>query len=157
MVEFPFHSGGYFTWLEHVLEAPGDVLEREVGFARGSLAGGWKLLTPHAPLAPWNIVLKGSTRWSDGKLKDGRDIDCVIAGRSDAAESRLKVARFFDRGLDRRPVKILPNTRPDAYPAAEGAAVPQFKLRESVAWVLVLDVHPGGVARRREVAAALGL
>jgi hypothetical protein len=149
-----FLSAGYFTWLGHILDKPPAILERDVGFAPGSLAGGWKLLSPRFPIEASNIVLEGSTRWSGGMMSSGARITDVIAGRTDAAKAQEKVARFFDRGLDRRPAKILSNTHPTAYPNAP-VGVPQFTLRRPVEWVILAQIPPGGVATRNYVAAAL--
>jgi hypothetical protein len=129
-------------------------LETRIGYSTGSLRNGWKLFTPRFPLVAANIDLRGSTRYSDGKMSDGRYIAEVLAARTDVAAARVKVASFFDRGLDRRPVKVFVNPAPNSYPPAPGVGLPQFKLFSEVEWVFVLDVAAGTVLTRTAVMSA---
>lgn len=149
-----FRSAGYFTWLAMLYDTSSHELETVIGYSAGSLQKGWKLFTPRFPLAAANIDLRGSTRYADGKMPDGRKIEEVLAARTDVAAARNKVANFFDRGLDRRPVKIVVRPPPISYPPAPTIGRPQFKLTTEVEWVFVLDVPAGTVLTR---AAAAGV
>jgi hypothetical protein len=149
-----FRSAGYFTWLAMLYDTSSHELETAIGFSAGSLRNGWKLFTPRFPLAAANIDLRGSTRYSDGKMPDGRQIEEVLAARMDVTVARKKVANFFDRGLDRRPVKIVVEPPPTSYPPAPGVGRPQFKLMTEVEWVFVLDVPAGSVLTRATAASA---
>lgn len=144
-------SAGYFTWLKFLLDQSPAQLENRIGYSPGTLAAGWLLLSPRAPLAPNNIDLRGSSRWPDGKLPDGRQIGSVISSRSDLAEAQNKLASFFDQGMDRRPAKVRPNLCPQAYPAATPTGIPQFKLVRAVEWVVLAKVDPGGVLQRSAI------
>jgi hypothetical protein len=135
-------------------EKNGAALETAVGFSPGSLKNGWKLFTPRLPLEATDIDLQASTRYSNGLMPDGRRIAEVLAARTDVAAARVKVASFFDRGLDRRPVKVMPNSKPTAYPSAPGVGLPQFKLLRRVEWVFVLEVAPGSALTRAAAATA---
>lgn len=147
-------SAGYFTWLAMLYNKSPPALETAIGFSAGSLRNGWELFTPRMPLVASNIDLHGSTRYSAGVMPDGRRIADVLAGRTDVAAAREKVASFFDRGLDRRPVKLLPRTQPTAYPPAAGVGLPQFKLLHAVEWVFVLEVGAGSMLTRWLAASA---
>ena len=147
-------SAGYFTWLATLYHKSPPALETAIGFSAGSLRNGWDLFTPRLPLLPSNIDLRGSTRYSDGVMPDGRRIADVLAGRTDIAAAREKVASFFDRGLDRRPVKLLPRTQPTAYPPVSGIGLPQFKLLHAVEWVFVLEVGAGSLLTRASAVSA---
>lgn len=136
-------SAGYFTWLAMLLDKRAPALELAIGFHAGSLANGWKLFTPRVPLAASNVDLRGSTRYADGVMPDGRRIGAVLAGRTDVPAARAKVASFFDRGVDRRPVKVVTDRAPLSYPPAPGVGLPQFKLFTPIEWVFVLEVPPG--------------
>jgi hypothetical protein len=149
-----FQSAGYFTWLAMLYNTPSHELETAIGYSGGSLRNGWKLFTPRFPIAAANIDLRGSTRYSDGKMPDGRQIEDVLAARTDVAAARKKVASFFDRGLDRRPVKIVVKPAPISYPPAPNVGRPQFKLMTEVEWVFVLDVPAGSVLTRATAASA---
>jgi hypothetical protein len=126
-----------------------------MGFSVGSLHSGWRLFTPSLPLLGTNLDLRGSTRYSDGKMPDGRRIGDVLATRTDVVNARAKVARFFARGLDRRPVKVLPNFRPTSYPPAPEVGLPQFKLFSPVDWIFVLEVPPSGALTPAAAASAV--
>jgi len=91
----------------------------------------------------------------DGIMKDGRAIADLIAARADVAALQEKVAAFFDRGIDRRPAKVLPVIRDGTYPAAENITVPQFKLIAPIEWVVLLDIKPGSVLTRSAAARAV--
>lgn len=145
-------SAGYFTWLAMLYNKGGTELEKAIGFSAGSLRNGWKLYTPRRPIAAPNIDLRGSTRYSDGKMPDGRQIGDVLAARTDVAAARNKVASFFDRGLDRRPVKLIVSPPPTCYPPAPNVGLPQFKLFTQVEWVFILYV-PSGLPLTRAAAA----
>jgi hypothetical protein len=147
-------SAGYFTWLAMLYNATSQELETAIGYSAGSLRNGWKLFTPRFPLEAANIDLRGSTRYSGGKMPDGRQIEDVLAARTDVTVARKKVASFFDRGLDRRPVKIVLHPAPISYPPAPGVGRPQFKLMTEVEWVFVLDVSAGSVLTRAIAASA---
>ena len=75
-------SAGYFTWLDRLYDKTSPELEKAIGFSAGSLRNGWQLYTPRAPIAASNIDLRGSTRYSDGKMPDGRQIAEVLANRT---------------------------------------------------------------------------
>ena len=147
-------SAGYFTWLAMLYNRGSPELEKAIGFSAGSLRNGWKLYTPRLPIAATNIDLRGSTRYSDGKMPDGRQIADVLANRTDVAAARNKVASFLDRGLDRRPVKIMVNPPPTSYPPAPDVGLPQFKLFTAIEWVFVLDVSSGLALTRATAATA---
>jgi len=147
-------SAGYFTWLAMLYDKSPPTLETAIGFSPGSLRNGWDLFSPRAPLRASNLDLRGSTRYSDGIMPDGRQIADVLAGRTDVAAARGKVANFFDRGLDRRPVKVVSRTMPTSYPPAPGVGLPQFKLLSAVEWVFVLEVPPGLMLTRALAACA---
>jgi hypothetical protein len=149
-----FKSDGYFTWLAMLYNTTSQELETVIGYSGGSLRNGWKLFTPRFPLEAANIDLRGSTRYSDGKMPDGRQIEEVLAARTDVTAARRKVASFFDRGLDRRPVKIVVTPKPISYPPAPGIGRPQFKLIAAVEWVFVLAVPAGSVLSRAAAASA---
>jgi hypothetical protein len=146
-------SAGYFTWLDRLYDKTSPELEKAIGFSAGSLRNGWQLYTPRAPIAASNIDLRGSTRYSDGKMPDGRQIAEVLANRTDVAAARTKVASFFDRGLGHRPVKVMVNPPPTSYPPAPEVGLPQFKLFTAIEWVFVLDV-PANFAVTRATAAS---
>jgi len=149
-----FESAGYFTWLAMLYNTTTQELETVIGYSAGSLRNGWKLYSPRFPLAAVNIDLRGSTRYSDGKMPDGHQIEDVLAARTDVAAARRKVASFFDRGLDRRPVKIVVKPDPISYPPAPGVGRPQFKLMTRVEWMFVLEVPAGSVLTRAMAASA---
>jgi hypothetical protein len=149
-----FRSAGYFTWLAMLYNATSHELETVVGYSAGSLRNGWKLFTPRFPITAANIDLRGSTRYPGGKMRDGRQIEEVLAARTDVTAARKKVANFFDRGLDRRPVKIVVRPPPISYPPAPGVGRPQFKLMTEIEWVFVLDVPAGSVLTRATAASA---
>jgi hypothetical protein len=149
-------SDGYFTWLVHLYDKLPTTLESQLGYAPGVLRLGWRLVSPRVPLSGADIDLRGSTRWCDGFLPDGRQIGSVIAERSDPDRARDQLARFFDRGLDRRPAKVLPNApRPHGYVSAKGGGIPQFKLLHPVEWVVLADIGPAEVLRRTAVQGAV--
>jgi len=131
------------------------LLEQQVGYSSGRLAQGWSLLSPRFPIAAGNIGFRGSSRLPDGRFEDGRAIADLIAARSDVAASQKKVAAFFDRGIDRRPAKVLPVIRDGTYPAAKAITVPQFELISEIEWVVLLDISPGSVLTRSAVQSAL--
>ena len=134
-----------------LFDKPATELENKLGYAPGTLAAGWSLLSPSMPIAPSNIDLRGSTRWPEGKMPNGKEINSIIASRLDVPAAQKKLATFFDRGLDRRPAKVLPKLDPIAYPPARPIGIPQFKLRNPVNWVVLADVKPGDVLRRGDV------
>ena len=145
-------SSGYFTWLRFLYDVPAPELARRLGFAPlDVLAGGWVLWSPTHPIPADLIVFRGSTRWSDGILPDGRQVGDLIATQSDARMLASRVAGFFDRGLDHRPAKVGPRLKPTSYPSAVGGGIPQFKLRQSIEWTALLDVPPGAVLTRAMV------
>jgi len=150
-----FESAGYFTWMRFLLEQPSARLETLLGYSIDTLADGWALACPLLPLLPSDIDLRGSTRWSDGLLPDGRPISAAIAQRSPLEDAQRKLAAFVDRGLERRPAKVLPRRTPARYPAAVGGGIPQFKLHRPIAWRVLVQVEPGTLLRREQVAAAL--
>ncbi|MBS0530022.1 MAG: hypothetical protein JSS22_11620 [Proteobacteria bacterium] len=144
-------SDGYFTWLKFLLDKSASELENKVGYSPDALAAGWKLLSPRFPIAPHNIDLRGSSRWSEGILPDGRNIGSVLSARLSLSDAQKKLATFFDQGLDRRPAKIRPNSKPAAYPAAKPVGIPQFKLAAEIDWVVLADVAPGKILRRADI------
>lgn len=148
-------SAGFFTWLAHLYDKSPAALESQLGYAPGALRLGWRLVSPRAPLSAASIDLRGSTRWCDGVLPDGRQIGAVIAERADPDRARAQLARFFDRGLDRRPAKVVPNARPDGYVPANGTGIPQFKLLHPVDWSVLVEVGPADMLRRAAVQRAL--
>ena len=148
-------SSGYFTWMSNLFEKSGPDLERQIGFSPGSLREGWRLLSPVVPIAASNIDFRGSSRLPDGRMPDGRLIGDVIAARSDVSASRQKVAAFLDRGFDRRPAKVQPNSAPTFYPPAPNVGIPQFKLFTAVDWVVLLEIRPGAVLTRAAAEAAV--
>src|SRR5262249_20994144 len=83
---------------------------------------------------------------------DVKSVMCSLAEPTLAA--RKKVATFFDRGLDRRPVKVVVVPSPASYPPAKDVGVPQFKLFFAIEWVFVLDVSSGSVLTRAVAACA---
>ncbi len=150
-----FSSSGYFTWLAHLYDKSPSALESKLGYAPGALRLGWRLALPRVPLPGASIDLRGSTRWCDGIMPDGRQIGAVIAERTDVARARLLLARFFDGGLDRRPAKVLPIARSDGYKDADGTGIPQFKLLHPVEWEVLLELGPAGILRRAAVMQAM--
>jgi len=148
-------SAGYFTWLSNLYGKSSFQLEQQIGYSSGRLANGWRLLSPRFPIAANNIAFRGSSRLPNGIMPDGRAIADVIASRSDVAASQQKVAAFFDRGLDRRPAKVLPINRNGTYPAATGVTVPQFELISEIQWVVLLEIGPGSILTRQDVQNAL--
>jgi hypothetical protein len=148
-------SDGYFTWMSNLYGKSCGQLEQQVGFSLGSLAKGWKLLSPRVPIAAANIDFRGSSRLPDGIMPDGRSIASVIAARSNVAESQKKVAAYFDQGVDRRPAKVYPNIKPAYYPSALARTVPQFKLILSIDWVVLLEILPGNVLTQAAAKAAI--
>jgi hypothetical protein len=148
-------SSGYFTWMSNLFDKSTFTLEQQVGFSSGRLAQGWRLLSPRFPIAASNIAFRGSSRLPDGIMKDGRAIADLIAARADVVALQKKVAAFFDRGIDRRPAKVLPVIREGTYPAAEDVTVPQFKLLSEIEWVVLLDIKPGSVLTRSAALRAL--
>ena len=136
---------GYFTMLKYLLYQSPAQLEIKLGYSSGTLGNGWVLLSPRMPLAPHNIDLRGSTRWPEGKLPDGREIGSILSTRLDLSDAQIKVVNYFDRGLDNRPVKVLSNLKPSGYPAATPSGIPQFKLRDPVWWVVLANISPGSV------------
>jgi hypothetical protein len=151
----PISSSGYFTLLAYLLGKPAGTLESDLGFSGGALSGGWHLYSPGAPLSAPNTDLRGSTGLPDGRLPDGRYIADVIAQRADTAALRRKVAAFFDRGLERRPCKVVRvSTQDIRYPPAP-RGIPQFKLHTAVDWVWLATIAPGKVLERAAVVRAL--
>jgi hypothetical protein len=148
-------TDGYFTWMQFLFDTPSWRLEQLLGFSPESLKAGWLLASPQFPLAPADIDLRGSTRWSDGVMKDGRAIGALIAERSSLSGAQRKLASFFDRGPDRRPAKVFPHNRPTAYPAADGGGIPQFRLNRPLRWQVLLEVPPGQQLDRARLLRAL--
>jgi hypothetical protein len=149
-----FRSAGYFTWLAMLYDKPSPDLERAIGYSAGSLGNGWQLFTPRFPIDAANIDLRGNTRYADGVMPDGRLVGEVLARRTDVPAARVKVATFFDRGLDRRPVKVVVSPSPASYPPAIGFGLPQFKLLVAIEWVFVLDVPAGSMLTREAATSA---
>jgi len=148
-------SDGYFTILRYLLGKSSIQLESDLGFEKGALAGGWHLYSPRRPLHASNIELRGSTGLINSRLADGRLICDVIAGRADVAALRGKVAAFFDRGLERRPCKVVRMSRDTiSYPAAQ-RGIPQFKLHTPVEWTWLATVAPGDSVSMATVTKAL--
>ena len=144
-------SAGYFTWLKFLLDKPSSELERLIGYSPGSLAAGWKLLSPELPLSPQNIDLRGSTRWPDGVMRDRKPIGSAIASRSDVPQLQNKIVSFFDRGLERHPAKVFSNSKPQGYPAASPVGIPQFKLVLPISWVVIATMNPGEILRKADI------
>jgi hypothetical protein len=143
--------GGYFTWLKMVCDKPAAQLAADLGFAPGSLDDGWCLLMPRWPISASQLELRGTTRWPIGMLPNGDKIADLIEQRSDAHEAKRRVASFFDKHPDHRPVKVLPPNRPDHYPPAEPVGIPQFELLQAIDWVVVKSIPQGGVLRQGSV------
>ncbi|HEV7914162.1 MAG TPA: hypothetical protein VGP22_10360 [Albitalea sp.] len=151
----PISSDGYFTILKYLLGKPSQVLEDHLGFSKSALAGGWHLYSPKVPLSAVNIDLRGSTGLPDGRLPDGRWIADVISERADVMALRRKVSSFFDKGLDRRPCKVVRISQEAiGYPKAD-QGIPQFRLHTAVDWVWLATVAPGEVLERSTVRSAL--
>ena len=140
------HSGGYFTLLQYLLNEHAMVLEQRIGYKPGALSLGWRLLTPCFPLKSTDIDIHGSTRFMNGLRNDNRQIREIILQRVELAETQRRLARFFDRGLERRPAKVMPRQERSLIgyvPAEQG--IPQFKLTRSIEWFVVADVAPSRV------------
>lgn len=138
-------SAGYFTWLGMIYGKSASMLAADLGFAPGSLDAGWILLMPRRPIDAASLDLRGTTRWPDGVLPNGKQIADLIAGRSDVEEAKRRVVAFFDRRPEHRPAKVQPLASPNAYPPASPVGVPQFKLLFPVEWVVVKTIDRGGV------------
>ena len=148
-------SDGYFTILKYLLNKSAEQLEDDLGFEENSLAGGWHLYSPRLPLRAANIDLQGSTGLEDSRLPNGRLISEVIAGRADVATLRQKVSSFFDRGLERRPCKVV-RLSPDRIEFVKATrGIPQFKLHTAIEWTWLATVAPGGHLTVSRVVAAL--
>lgn len=142
-------SAGYFTYLKWIVNKTPAQLETALGYTRGSLASGWELWAPSAPIVASNLDLRGSTRFEDGIVPSGsmkgRPIGDVLGQRMDLSAARGTMAAFFDRGIDQRPVKVRSKGPAGYEPAPHGSAIPQFKLFEEIEWVVVATVPAGGI------------
>lgn len=143
--------GGYFTWLKMVCGKPAAQLAADLGFAPGSLDNGWCLLMPRWPISASQLELRGTTRWPNGMLPNGDKIADLIEQRSNAQEAKRRVASFFDKHPDHRPVKVLPPSSPAHYPPADPVGIPQFELLQVIDWVVVKNIPKGGVLRQGSV------
>ncbi len=143
---------GYFTWIAFVVDVPPDRLESRLGYARGALASGWDLLVPVRAIPADLIDLRGTTRWSDGVMPDGRSASEMLAQRGAYAPARAKVEAFFGRRWQNTPAKVAPLDTPDGYPpATEG--IPQFRLLQKIEWSVRWRVPAGGMLSRDQAAA----
>jgi hypothetical protein len=151
----PIISDGYFTWMAMLFDTETEALERLIGYAIGTLARGWLLMSPRFPIAPANLDLRGSSRWEDGQLPDGRTIGAVLSERTDLAAAECKLATFFDKCLDRRPAKVRPLavTTARSFVPATPVGIPQFKLFAPIEWMILAEVPRGAVLRRQDVRA----
>ncbi len=134
---------GDFTLLRYIQDLAAADLERWVGFHKGRLDEGFRIvvLADNELIGPQDFELSASTRWSAGKMPctAGDNITDVLLARGQDPEAlKAKVARFFAMGEGNRPAKVLPNRRHDAqchYPDAEAlgpgkkSGVPQFHLK----------------------------
>ena len=147
-------NDGYFTTLKFVATLNAADLERTVGFERGRLKSGFRLvvLAGSETLAPDDFELAASTRYSGGIIKQAADgsgmgIEQILTEQGqDVASLKLKVSKFFSRRGDNTPTKVLPNLRhtdgmkyPDAEALGPGilSGVPQFKLLKPKKFVIV--------------------
>lgn len=138
---------GYFTWIGFLVDMPPERLEGRLGYSPGALASGWDLLVPVRPIPADLIDLRGTTRWSDGVMPDGRSANVMLAQRGAYAVARARVEAFLGRRWQNTPAKVKPLCSPDGYPpATEG--IPQFRLWQSIEWSACLRVPPGGVLSR---------
>ena len=139
--------------LRYLIHRTDAELEKTVGFHRGRLAPGYKImmLLPEDALAPHDFELGASTRWSGGWLEGGKKISEMLVDRGkNPTELRERVARFFASDRINTPAKILPNWVHEDwmhYPDAEGigpnlgSGIPQFKLLKSRRFVEVRSLR----------------
>jgi len=146
---------GNFTMLGFVDSWGAADLERRVGFHAGRLSQGFAIiaLTSGQRLAPHELELQGSSRWSGGFVTDseGRvELEGLLLSRGqDVQRLKEKVCDFFGRGGARTPAKVVPFAEhlpgmqyPDAEAIAPGirSGVPQFNLLVPKAFSVV-KVH----------------
>lgn len=151
---------GCFTIYKYIKSLDRKDLERTLGFHHGRLDAGFKLVV----LAPGYILnindfdLDSSTRWSGGKIGKHKDsIDSLLFARGIQQEdiNKLKnmvVERWFSKGGDYSPAKVLPNLLHEdwmKYPNAEAlglgipSGVPQFLLKKNSYPFLVVKEEGG--------------
>ncbi len=145
---------GFFTTLRFLQGRSAPDLERAVGFGQGRLASGFKLvvLAEDETIAPGELSLKASSRWSAGLVKsassgEGKEItDLLLARGQDPDQLKQSVLDFFSRRGLHTPAKILPNLRhtpamqyPDAEALGPGirSGIPQFELLVAKRFVIV--------------------
>jgi hypothetical protein len=141
---------GLFTWLVFLFDKRATELENKLGYAPGTLAAGWSCCRLIAcQIAQSNIDLRGTmARRKNAERKGDKFDNCFPLG---CARGPKKLAPFLDRGLDRRPAKVLPKLDPIADPPARPIGIPQFKFRNPVNLVVLADVKAGNVLRRGDV------
>lgn len=152
------HSGD-FTMLKYISALSGPDLERTVGYERGRLKAGFRIvaLANDELLSRDDFTLGSTTGNSGGVVKtlaggEQVGIEQLLRERhQDVDALKEKVARFFARRDGNTPAKVLPNQPPTAdmkYPNAEAlgpgirSGVPQFKLVKPKRFVVVRE-EPG--------------
>jgi hypothetical protein len=148
-------KGDFTIWKAIKDVAPKD-LERYVGFEEGRLKAGFKIIcmVPGERLRPRDFGLGGSTRFSGARLEDGTHIEKAFKEREgwNANAIKKKLAAFFHKSQDNRPVKVIPDASHikgvSKYPAAtvldpakhedhKTSGIPQFHLlRPKPAYVI---------------------
>jgi len=144
------YLSGDFTMLKFIVNVGAEELERRIGFHAGRLAAGFRciLLAPGELLSPGDFDLKGSTRWSGGKVQQSEsqapdvEIADILQQRGlDTVEARRKVAAFFAKGGGNTPAKVVPAQRHQrwmTYPNAEAlgqgirSGIPQFTMKSGI-------------------------
>ena len=166
------YLSGYFSTVGYIEGMSASQMERRFGFHTGRLGLGYKIvaLAAGVRLEPKDFELRGSTRWSEGKvgakgtdLKERVDLKNILEARGlhggQLEAIKRKVCDWFIASPRNRPAKIVPVMAHEdwmEYPDAlaiepmdsnDRLGVPQFKLNkqiDGVIWRLVGPVAPTG-------------
>jgi hypothetical protein len=155
---------GYVTTFDSVLGKTDFELERDLGYNRGALAGGFEIYALSEQVSRGDFYWRDKTRYSAGmhgdpSVKFGSDPDVVwLIPRQDELRAALgKKYNYDERTVDaaigeildeslkllnqrtglKKIVKVRPLTRPTSYPNAESGNIPQWELKKEKQFTLI--------------------